>query len=45
MSVIEGDGIIDGQFIKKGDHFIIPNGYGKAEIQGNLQIIASSVVK
>ena len=43
MSVIEGDGIIDGQFIKKGDHFIIPNGYGKVELQGDMQLICSTV--
>lgn len=43
MSVIEGDGLINGQMIKKGAHFIIPNGYGKVEIQGNMQIIASTV--
>lgn len=45
MSVVEGDGLINGQLIKKGDHFILPYGFGKANIQGKLQMIASSVTK
>ena len=43
MSVIEGDGLIDGNFIKKGDHFILPEGYGNYELQGNMQMIASTI--
>ena len=43
MSVIEGEGTIDGQFIKKGDHFIVPNGYGSIELQGDMQFICSTV--
>lgn len=43
MSVIEGNGFIDGRPVKKGDHFILPNGYGEAELQGKLQLIASTV--
>ena len=43
VSVIEGDGLINGQMITKGDHFILPNGYGTAAIQGNLQMILSTV--
>ena len=43
MSVIEGDGVIDGQFIKKGDHFILPNEYGELELQGDMQLICSTV--
>lgn len=43
MSVVEGDGLINGQLIKKGDHFILPNGFGKAQLQGNMQLIASTV--
>lgn len=43
MSVIDGDGLIDGQRFKKGDHFILPNGYGKVELQGNMQMICSTV--
>lgn len=43
MSVIEGDGLIDGKLIKKGDHFILPAGYGNYDLQGNMQIIASTI--
>lgn len=41
-SVVEGSGSIDGQKIKKGDHFILPNAYGNVKIEGALQIIAST---
>lgn len=43
MSVIEGSGIVNSQFIKKGDHFIIPNGYGQVEMQGDMEIICSTI--
>ena len=43
MSVIEGEGEIDGHKIKKGDHFILPDGYGHVDLQGDMVIIASSV--
>ena len=32
MTVTEGDGIINGQPVKKGDHFILPNGFGTITI-------------
>ena len=43
MSVLDGDALLNGQRIKKGDHFILLNGYGKVELQGNLEIIASTI--
>ena len=43
VSVIEGDGLINGQMIGKGDHFILPNGYGNVAVQGNMQLILSTV--
>ena len=43
MSVIEGDGLINGQMITKGDHFILPCGYGEVDLQGNMKLIASTV--
>ncbi len=42
MSVIEGEGKVNGRDIKKGDHFILPYGFGKVELQGKMQLIASS---
>lgn len=44
MSVVEGDGQINGHPLKKGDHFILPNGFGKAQLQGKMELIASTVV-
>lgn len=43
MSVIDGDGLLNGQMIRKGDHFILPAGYGEVKLQGNMQLIVSSV--
>lgn len=43
MSVIKGEGEIDGHKIQKGDHFILPHDYGMVEIRGNVTLIASSV--
>ena len=43
MTVTEGDGIVNGQPVKKGDHFILPNGFGTVELQGKMQIIASTI--
>jgi len=42
LSVTDGDGYIDGNHVKKGDHMIIPKGYGDAVIAGNMQIILST---
>ena len=43
MSVIEGEGLVNGQMIKKGDHFVIPSGMGQVDMQGEMVLIASSV--
>lgn len=43
VSVIEGSGTIDGEQIKKGDHFILPYGYGEAVLEGELSVICSAV--
>ena len=43
MSVIEGEGLVNGQMIRKGDHFILPSGYGRVDLQGDMTLIASSV--
>ena len=34
---------VNGQMIKKGDHFILPNGYGKVDLQGKMTLIASTI--
>lgn len=43
MSVIEGAGMIDGIPLKKGDHFIIPSGYGRYRLEGTLEFIVSFI--
>ncbi len=42
MSVIEGDGLVNGQMVKKGDHFVLPAGFGKVELRGGMRLIASA---
>lgn len=44
-SVLEGEGSVDGAEVHKGDHFIIPNRYGKVEMSGNMSLILSTVEK
>ncbi len=43
LSVIEGEGSIDGEKIVKGDHFILPAGYGDYCLEGSIQLIASHI--
>lgn len=43
MSVIDGEGIIDGISVKKGEHFIIPCGYGAYTLDGKMTLIGSFV--
>lgn len=42
VSVLEGSGTINGTAIKKGDHFIIPHGYGKCLFEGAAELICST---
>ncbi|MCH5270151.1 MAG: class I mannose-6-phosphate isomerase [Lachnospiraceae bacterium] len=42
-SVLDGSGTVDGTEVKKGDHFILPAGYGDAVFAGNMELILSSV--
>lgn len=43
VSVIEGQGLVNGQMIRKGDHFILPAGIGEVDLRGHLQLIISTV--
>lgn len=43
VSVIEGEGIVDGHKIKKGAHFILPCGYGVAKFDGKMEMIVSYI--
>lgn len=42
ISVIEGEGYIDGNPFKKGDHFIIPFAYGVCQFKGSFSMICSN---
>ncbi|MCM1262724.1 MAG: mannose-6-phosphate isomerase, class I [Butyrivibrio sp.] len=42
MSVIGGEGELNGETVRKGDHFILPYGYGDICIKGELQLIIST---
>lgn len=43
VSVCEGKGYIDGIPLVKGEHFIIPAGYGAVRLEGEMLLIVSSV--
>lgn len=42
VSVTRGEGVLNGTVIKKGDHFILPYGYGDVNLSGNMQLITSA---
>lgn len=42
MSIIEGKGTVNGRSVRKGDHFILPDGFGEVYLQGDMQVIAST---
>lgn len=41
ISVIEGEGLIDETRVSKGDHFILPYGYGRFTLKGKMSLIVS----
>lgn len=43
VSILEGNGSIDSQPVKKGDHLILPSRYGTAVFEGHMTMIASTV--
>lgn len=43
LSVCEGKGYVNGIPLKRGEHFILPNGFGNVELEGDLMLIASTV--
>lgn len=43
VSVTEGTCLLNGQLLQKGDHLILPADYGRVDMQGNAEIIFSSV--
>lgn len=43
MSVTQGDLLMNGQYLRKGEHLVLPSGYGAIEMQGTAEIIFSTV--
>ena len=43
MSVIEGKGAVNGERVKKGDHFILPYEYGEVIVEGNIKMIGGAI--
>ena len=44
-SVLSGEASLDGETFRKGDHFIIPAGYGPVEVSGEAEFIFSAPAK
>lgn len=43
VSVIEGEGTVDGRIIKRGDSFIVPAGYGDAVFTGEVDVLLTNL--
>jgi len=41
MSVVAGQGVLDGVPVKAGDHLLLPAGYGRMALEGRLELICS----
>ncbi len=42
-SVVEGGGVAGGHEVGKGDHFLVPSGYGELALEGEMTLIVSYV--
>ncbi len=42
-SILEGNGELDGRKVKKGDHLLLPAGYGTVRLSGEMELILSTV--
>jgi mannose-6-phosphate isomerase len=45
VSVINGSGEVDGTPVSKGDHFILPFGYGRCCLNGGMELIVSHIAQ
>ena len=43
VSILKGEGTLDGEPVKMGDHLVIPAGYGEMKLEGNLELIYSHI--
>lgn len=42
LSILEGDGVINGRQVSKGCHLILPSGFGQVHMMGNMEVILST---
>lgn len=45
ISVVEGKGAVNGTKVNKGDHFILPDGFGEITLTGDMELIVSAAVE
>ena len=45
ISILEGNGVVDARPVKKGDHLLLPSGYGEISFLGNMEMILSTAVE
>lgn len=42
LSVLEGEGTVDGRKVSKGSHLLLPCGYGRMELAGEMELLLST---
>lgn len=42
VSVLDGEGVIGARSVRKGDHLLLPSGYGEVSLLGNMELILST---
>lgn len=45
LNVVSGSGVIDGREVKRGDNMLLPYGYGRTELSGEMELIMSAAVE
>ena len=43
LTCIQGEGSVDGQVMKKGDTYFVPADYGEYDLQGNMEIVYTTI--
>lgn len=43
VSILSGEGTLDGTPVRKGDHLLITAGYGKMNVEGEMEFIYSHI--
>lgn len=45
VSILEGEGTIDGRRVVKGNHLLLTGGYGQVKLTGNMELILSTALE